>query len=144
MRLGIVHFLGICLAIGGSLAALGLVYLSLTSPALPYSKLDLYTIDRVTDPVRSGDIQPGDVILSFNEAPFFGCMYLFDAPIYRAPRDKSIPIEYQRPATNSTRTTYIELSDPTPRIILNRSLTHLIAFSFVACGIIILLGGSSR
>ncbi len=138
------RLLRIFLAVGGTLAALSLSYFGLTSPAMPYSKLDLYTIDRLTNQAQSGDIQPGDVILSFNGEPFFGCMYLFDSPIYHAPRDEPIQVEYRRSTTDSNGITSIVLADPSTQIILNRSLTHLIALSFVASGVIILLGGSQQ
>lgn len=138
------RILRITLALGGTLAALSLSYFGLTSPGMPYSKLDLYTVDRLTNLAHSGDIQPGDVILTFDGEPFFGCMYLFDSPIYRAPRDKPIPVEYERPATKSKGITTIVLVDPPVKILLNRSLTHLIAFSFVTSGVIILLGGSQE
>ncbi|NIS79996.1 MAG: hypothetical protein GTO14_07270 [Anaerolineales bacterium] len=139
-----IRLLGICFAVGGALVALSLSYFGLTSPSLPYSKLALYTVDQLTDSARSGDIQPGDEILSFNNEPFFGCMYLADSPIYRAPRDTPIPVEYNRPSTNTHGITDIVLADPSPQTVLNRSLTHLIAFSFVVSGIIILVGGSQQ
>lgn len=130
-------------ALGGGIVFLSLSYFALTSPSVPYTKLDLYTIDRLADTSRSGELRPGDVILSINGYPLFGCIYLIDSPIYFAQRNDPIPLEYRRPTTNIEASTSIILTDPSPRLLLNRSFTILIAFSFVACALIILLGGSS-
>lgn len=139
----LIRFFEAIVAVGGSIAFLSLAYFGFTSPAMPYSKANLYEVDRITDSARAGAIRSGDIIQMFNSKPFYGCMYFLDSPIYSAPHGVPIPVEYRRPTTNAQAVTQIVLESPTLPQAFNRSLTYIIAFSFVLTGIIILLGGTA-
>ena len=141
-RTGIIRQLEVAFAVGGFAAFVSLAYFGLTSPAMPYSKANVYEVDRLIDVTRAGAIQPGDLILTFNGQPFYRCVYFVDSPIYSAPRGTPIPVEYERAATGARGVTSVVLADPSPRLLFNRSLTYLIAFSFVFTSVVILLGGT--
>src|SRR3990172_1971538 len=100
-RTGIIRQLEVAFAVGGFAAFVSLAYFGLTSPAMPYSKANVYEVDRLTDVTRAGAIQPGDLILTFNSLPFYRCVYFVNSPIYSAPRGTPIPMEYERAATGA-------------------------------------------
>jgi len=123
---------------GGLSAFAAITYFGLTSPVLPYSKATLYTVDRVLDPVRAGDIQAQDSIIKFNGAVYYPCMYLWTTPIYSAPRDVPIPVEYARHGVQAV--TSIELSSPSIQDAANRLPIYAISFIFILTASIILIG----
>src|SRR5689334_7888041 len=118
-RPSIIRLLEVGLAFFGTLTLLSLAYFGLTSPDMPYSKSNVYTVDRPTDPTRAGDIRAGDQILSFNSKPFFWCMYFIDSPIYNAPRGVPIPVKYARAETGIQGVTEIVLKDPSAGLMFN-------------------------
>lgn len=114
-----------------------IVFFLFTSPVLPYSKFSLYVIDKILNPTQAGSLNDRDIVVTFNNQPFLWCMYFVDSPIYFAPRDTPIPLEYRTPPSPEIKTTTIELADPSPRQLLNRSLAPLVGVFFLITGILL-------
>ena len=138
--------IAVSLAAFGIIAATGLAYFGLTSPSLPYTISALSIVDRPTDSALAGELQAGDRILTFNGEPLYRCMYLVGSPVYRAPRGVPIPIEYGRLHNGVLERglTNIVLRNPSFHLIFNRSLTYLVASTFVLTGVVIFVGARAN
>lgn len=123
-------------ALGGLVAFGAITFFGLNSPVLPYTKLSEYTVDRVLDGARAGDIKPGDEIFKFNGQPYYPCMYLWNTPIYDAPRNVPISVGYYR--NGAYATTSIELTSPGASDLLSRAPVYAVSFLFIVVAGLIL------
>lgn len=122
---------------------------ALQAPSLPFLKLSLYSLDRVTARNDVGDMQSLDTLIAVNNQPYYGCMYLgASTPIYDAPRGIRIPVTVdRRVGLTSERVqveTFMVLHDPSLDEVVGRSAIVVLALTFLSTGIILLLNGQPR
>jgi signal transduction histidine kinase len=160
------HFLGGALVIASFTLLFSLGYFALTSPRLPF-RYNVFQIDQVIDRPHSGALEKGDILVTFDQKLLAGCWYFVNSPIYFAPRNTPVQVEYwrpapapeggivplpslifqyieQRPTGLGRAVTEVTLSDPSLETLGNWFPVYLLILTFALFGTILLLGGPAR